>query len=188
MITKTIPWSTPNMIGRRFHRTMEMIPARPVPGSLKAPLLPPLFNNVQTRERKGYRRGTARNFLHSFPLSGAPVVQSYWEWTWELFLCGCANWSGDKFGESLGGSQATPSFSRTSPEVPQTSPEAFRRLPRKFSHCGTLQQSRGSPEVSQTSPEVPPDFPGSFPDFPGGQPLSLGSLTPCPDSQKLSLS
>ena len=27
-------------------------------------------------ERKGYRRGTARNFLHSFPLSSAPVVQS----------------------------------------------------------------------------------------------------------------
>ena len=32
-----------------------------------------------------------------------------------------------------------------------------------------------------------PDFPGSSPDFPGGQPLSLGSLTPSPDSQKLSL-
>ena len=32
----------------------------------------------KTRERKGYERGTARNFLHSFPLSGAPVVQSYW--------------------------------------------------------------------------------------------------------------
>ena len=50
----------------------------PTPGSLKTPLLPPLLNNVQTRERKGYRRGTARNFLHSFPLSGTPVVQSYW--------------------------------------------------------------------------------------------------------------
>ena len=30
-------------------------------------------------------------------------------------------------------------------------------------------------------------FPGSLPNFPGGQPLSLGSLTPSPDSQKLSL-
>ena len=50
----------------------------PDPGSLKALLLPPLLNNVQTRERKGYRRGAARNFLHSFPLSSAPVVQSYW--------------------------------------------------------------------------------------------------------------
>ena len=28
----------------------------------------------------GYKRGTARNFLHSFPLSGTPVVQSYWAW------------------------------------------------------------------------------------------------------------
>ena len=34
----------------------------PAPGSLKAPLLPSLLNNVQTRERKGYERGTARNF------------------------------------------------------------------------------------------------------------------------------
>ena len=48
--------------------------------SLKAPLLQPLLNNVQSRERKGYRRGTARNFLHSFSLSGTPVVQSYWAW------------------------------------------------------------------------------------------------------------
>ena len=49
---------------------------------------------------------------------------------------------GDKFGESLGGSQAPPSFPgsfRASPEVPRTSPEVFRRLPQKFSHCGTQQ-------------------------------------------------
>ena len=52
----------------------------PAPGSLKTLLLPPLLNNVQTRERKGYRRGTARNFLHSFPFSNTPVVQSYWAW------------------------------------------------------------------------------------------------------------
>ena len=47
-----------------------------------------------------------------------------------------------------------------------------------------------------SNPEVPrkfPNFPGSsklpwkFRDFPGGRPLSLGSLTPSPDSQKLSL-
>ena len=36
-------------------------------------------------------------------------------------------------------------------------------------------------------PGSSPNFPGSFPDFPGGQPLSLGSLTPSPDSQKLFL-
>ena len=69
----------------------------------------------------------------------------------------------------------------------KTSPEVFRRLPRKFSHCGTLQQSRGSPEVSQTSPEVPrasPEVSRTSPEVS----LSLGSLTPSPDSQKLSLS
>ena len=31
-----------------------------------------------------------------------------------------------------------------------------------------------------------PRFPGSSPNFPGGQPLFLGSLTPSPDSHKLS--
>ena len=75
---------------------------------------------------------------------------------------------GEKFGESLGGSQATPSFwkvSKTSPEVPE--------LPRKF------------PSDFQDSPEVP-GLPRKFPDFRGSQLLSLvGSLTPSPDSQKL---
>ena len=75
---------------------------------------------------------------------------------------------------------------RTSPEVPRTSPEVFRRLPRKFSHCGTLQQSRGSPEVSQTSPEVPRTSP-EVSSTSRRSALSLGSLTPSPDSQKLSL-
>ena len=58
---------------------------------------------------------------------------------------------GDKFGESLGGSQAPPSFW----EVPGL-PRKFPEVPRKFSHCGTKQQSRGSPEVSRTCPEVSP--------------------------------
>ena len=31
----------------------------------------------QTRGRKGRERGTARNFIHSFPFSGTPVVESY---------------------------------------------------------------------------------------------------------------
>ena len=64
---------------------------------------------------------------------------------------------GDKFGESLGGSQA-------SAEVPQK----FPRLPQRF-------------------PRLPRKFPGllrKFSDFPRGQPLSLGSLTPSPDSHK----
>ena len=45
----------------------------------------------------------------------------------------------------------------------------------------------GFPGSSPDFPGSSPDFPGSFPDFPRGQPLSLGSLTPSPDSQKLSL-
>ena len=64
------------------------------------------------------------------------------------------------------------SFSATSPEVPslwnftaiRRFPGSFPKLPRKF-----------------------PKLPRKFRDFPGGQPLSLGSLTPSPDSQKLSL-
>ena len=43
----------------------------PAPGSLKVLLFPLLLNEVQN---KGYKRGTA------FPLSSAPVVQSYWAW------------------------------------------------------------------------------------------------------------
>ena len=67
----------PNMTGRRFHRTIDMIPA-PSPGSLKALLFSPLWSaKYKTRGCKGCERGTTRNFLQSFPLSGAPVVQSY---------------------------------------------------------------------------------------------------------------
>ena len=32
----------------------------------------------KTRERKGCERGATRNFLHSFSLSGTPVIQSCW--------------------------------------------------------------------------------------------------------------
>ena len=50
----------------------------PSPGSLKPLLFPHLLNKAQRRERKGRNRGTTRSFLHSFPLSGTPDVQSYW--------------------------------------------------------------------------------------------------------------
>ena len=43
----------------------------PAPGSLKALLLPPDLNKLQNKGTQGYRRGAARNFLHSFPLSSA---------------------------------------------------------------------------------------------------------------------
>ena len=62
-----------------------------------------------------------------------------------------------------------------SPNFPGSSPATSP----KFFHCGTQQQSRGSQEVSQTCPEVE-----NFLDFSGGQPVSLGSLTPSPDSKK----
>ena len=39
----------------------------------------------------------------------------------------------------------------------------------------------------QRFPGSSPNFPRSSPNFPGSQPLSLGGLTPSPDSQKLSL-
>ena len=98
---------------------------------------------------------------------------------------------GDRFGESLEGSQAPPSFW----EVPGL-PRKFPELPRKFFgdfpgssltvHSGAKQQSRGSPEISQTSPEVSQTSP-EVPGLPRRSALSLGSLTPSPDSQRLSL-
>ena len=81
---------------------------------------------------------------------------------------------GDKFGESLGGSQAPPSFWKV-PGLPQKSPEVL-------SLWNLKQQSRGSPEVSQTSPEVrrtSPKFPGLC-----RRSAPFRSLTPFPDSQK----
>ena len=64
------------------------------------------------------------------------------------------------------------SFSATSPEVLSLwNLTAIQRFPGSF------------PDL----PESFADFPGGFPDFPGGPPLPLGSLTPSPDSQKLSL-
>ena len=96
---------------------------------------------------------------------------------------------GDKFGESLGGSQAPLSFW----EVPGL-PRKFPELPRKFlgdpPGSSLTVELNSNPEVPRKFPRLPrkfPRLPRKFPDFPGGQPLSLGSLTPSPDSQKLSL-
>ena len=78
------------------------------------------------------------------------------------------------FGKPLGGSQASQGFwklrglSRGAPHFPATSlTEALRAIDR--------------------FPESFPDFPGSSPDLPRAQPLSLGSLTPSDDSQKVPL-
>ena len=55
---------------------------QPSPGESKSPsaFTPLVITKYKTRGRKRYKQGTTRNFLHSFPLSGTPVVQSYWAW------------------------------------------------------------------------------------------------------------
>ena len=81
---------------------------------------------------------------------------------------------------------------RTSPEVPRTSPEVFRRLPR--SSLTVESDSNSNPEVPRKFPNLPRKFPQTSPEVPRLPrrsapflPLSLGSLTPSPDSQKPSL-
>ena len=72
---------------------------------------------------------------------------------------------------------------RTSPEVPRTSPEVSGDFP----GSSLTVELNSNPEVPRKFPKLPrkfPKLPRKFPDFPGGQPLSLGSLTPSPDSQK----
>ena len=103
---------------------------------------------------------------------------------------------GDKFGESLVGSQAPPSFwevPRTSPEVPRTSPEVFGDFPGSsltvelYSNPGV---PRKFPRLPRKFPKLPrkfPKLPRKFAGFPRRSALSLGSLTPSPDSQKLPL-
>ena len=96
---------------------------------------------------------------------------------------------GDKFGESLGGSQAPPSFW----EVPGL-PRKFPKLPRKFfgdfPGSSLTVEPKSNPRVPRKFPRLPRKFPGlprKFPGLPRRLALSLGSLTPSPDSQKLSL-
>ena len=75
---------------------------------------------------------------------------------------------------------------RTSPEVPRTSPEVFGDFP----GSSLTVEFNSNPEVPRKFPRLSRKFPAlprKFRDFPGGQPLSLGSLTPSPDSQKLAL-
>ena len=75
---------------------------------------------------------------------------------------------------------------RTSPEVPRTSRKFFGDFP----GSSLTVELNSNPEVPRKFPKLPrkfPKLPRKFPDFPGGQPFSLGSLTPSPDSQKPSL-
>ena len=103
--------------------------------------------------------------LCNYPLSNAPSRKIF---------CGKPTcFIGDKFGESLGGSQAPPSFWEV-PGLPRKFPELPRKLFGDFSGSSLTVElnsnpevprkfPRGSPEVSQTSPEVPqtsPEVPG----------------------------
>ena len=73
--SNSVRFSTPNMTGRRFHNTTEVIPRRA--WKSKSPLLPDLVEPAKTQGRKGCARGTTRYILHSLPLYSPPVVQSY---------------------------------------------------------------------------------------------------------------
>ena len=75
---------------------------------------------------------------------------------------------------------------RASPEVPQTSPKFFGDFP----GSSLTVERYSNPGVPRKFPRLPRKFPGlprKFPTLPWRSALSLGSLTPSPDSQKLSL-
>ena len=76
-----------------------------------------------------------------------------------------------------------PQASGKSPDFPGSSPNFFPG-------SSLTVELNSNPEVPRKFPKLPrkfPKLPQKFPDLPGGQPLSLGSLTPSPDSQKHSL-
>ena len=83
-----------------------------------------------------------------------------------------------------------PRASGKSPDFPGNSPNFPRKFFGDFPGSSLTVELNSNPEVPRKFPRLPrkfPKLPRKFPDFPGGQPLSLGSLTPSPDSQKLSL-
>ena len=87
------------------------------------------------------------------------------------------------------GVRPPPSFWEV-PGLPQKFPELPRKFFGDFPGSSLTVELNSNPEVPRKFPGLPrkfPKLPRKFPDFPGGQPLSLGSLTPSPDSQKLSL-
>ena len=74
---------------------------------------------------------------------------------------------------------------RTSPEVSRTSPEVFGDFP----GSSLTVELNSNPEVPRKFPRLPRKFPGlprKFPGLPRRSAVSLGSLTPSSDSQKLS--
>ena len=82
-----------------------------------------------------------------------------------------------------------PRASGKPPDFPGSSPNFPGSFFGDFPGSSLTVELSSNPGFPGSFPDFPgssPDFPGSSPDFPGGQPLSLGSLTPSPDS-KLSL-
>ena len=72
-----------------------------------------------------------------------------------------------------------PRASGKSPDFPGSSPN----FPGSFSATSPEVLSLWNLTAIQRFPGSSPNFSGSSPNFPGGQPLSLGSLSPSPDSQ-----
>ena len=68
-------FSTPNMTGRRFHRTMEMIPARP--WKSKSPSVSTPINKVQNKGTQGVRARYGAElppFISIVRYPGRPVI------------------------------------------------------------------------------------------------------------------
>ena len=133
--------------------------------------------------------------LHNLEWLGTPLACQHFRGSdvyWLILMRLSAyrlTYFGDKFGESLGGSQATPSFWK----VPRL-PRKFPKLPRKFfgdfpgsSLTVELNSNSGVPWKFLRLPRKFPGLPRKFPGLPRRSALSLGSLTRSPDSQKLSL-
>ena len=76
------------------------------------------------------------------------------------------------------------------PGLPRKFPELLRKFSATSSEVLSLWNLTAIQRFPGSFPHLPrkfPKLPGKFRDFPGGQPLSVGSLTPSPESQKVSL-
>ena len=92
----------------------------------------------------------------------------------------CVGEFGDKLGESLGGSQAPPSFWKV-PGLPWKFPQLPQKFFGDFPGSSLTVELNSNPGVPGSFPDFPgsfPNFPGGFPDFPGGQPLCLEARHP----------
>ena len=168
-------------VSKRGWRTEGVGARKSLPHHKFRPFFCPLFP-VPPYEVGGHNSGVHFRLHFGHCWSPTPYRQPLFE-TSDIrtnFFCLFGGQLGDKFGESLGGSQVPPSFW----EFPGL-PRKFPGLPRKFfgdfpGSSLTVELNSNS-EVPRKFPKLPrkfPKLPRKFPDFPGGQPLSLGSLTP----------